>query len=284
MAQKIVIVTLLVLAIAIGALFGYGSMQWNKETQGIRYRLEGDRQPLQSKTYDPKELGSLPAPVQRYFQTALTPGQQLVTAVDIEQVGSINMSESGDKWSPFTAKQRVVSHRAGFDWNASISVFPGVPVRIHDAYVDGEGLLHVALVGAITLASIRGTPEVTQGEFMRFVAEAAWYPTRMLPSEGATWQAVDDASAKLTMRDGATSVTLLVSFGPDNLISAIKADARARTTAGSMVMVPWQGRFWDYTQQDGMRIPKQGEVEWLLPTGAKPYWRGQTTALRYEFN
>jgi hypothetical protein len=68
------------------------------------------------------------------------------------------------------------------------------------------------------------------------------------------------------------------------LISAIKADARARSMAGSMVMMPWQGRFWDYALQDGMRIPMQGEVEWLLATGAKPYWRGQTTSLRYEFN
>jgi hypothetical protein len=284
MGQKILILTLLVLVIGIGALFGYGSMQWNTQTQGIRYRLEGERQPLQSKTFDPKELDGLPAPVQRYFQTALTPGQQLVTAVDMEQVGTFNMSENGDKWRPFTAKQRVVCHRAGFDWNASIRMFPGVPVRVHDAYVGGEGLLHAKLVGAITLANIRGTPEAAQGEFMRFAAEAVWYPTRMLPSQGATWQAIDDASAKLTMRDGATSATLLVSFGPDMLISAVKAEARARATAGSMVMMPWQGRFWDYTLQDGMRIPKQGEVEWLLPTGAKPYWRGQTTSLRYEFN
>jgi hypothetical protein len=25
-------------------------------------------------------------------------------------------------------------------------------------------------------------------------------------------------------------------------------------------------------------------VEWLMPDGPKPYFRGQTTSLRYEFN
>jgi hypothetical protein len=284
MLLKIVILAVLVLVVGIGALFGYGRMQWTTETQSIRYRLEGERQPLQSKTFDPKELVGLPAPVQRYFQTALTPGQQMVTALDIDQVGTFNMSETGDKWSPFTAKQRLITQRAGFDWNASIRMFPGVYVRVHDAYVTGEGILHAALLGAVKLANIRGTPEAAQGEFMRFVAEAAWYPTRMLPSQGATWQAVDDTSAKLTMRDGAMSATLLVSFGPDKLISAIKADARSRMVAGKMVMAPWQGRFWDYTLQDGMRIPLQSEVAWLMPDGPKPYFRGKTTSLRYEFN
>jgi hypothetical protein len=281
---KIVVLAVLVLIIGMGALFGYGSMQWNTETQSIRYRLESERQSIQSKTFDPKELAGLPAPVQRYFQTVLTPGQQIVTAVDIDQVGTFNMSETGDKWSPFTAKQRVIAQRAGFDWDASIRMFPGVHVRVHDAYVVGEGILHAALLGAVKLANMRGTPEAAQGEFMRFVAEAAWYPTQMLPSQGATWQAVDDTSAKLSMKDGATSATLLVSFGSDQLISTIKADARSRMVAGKMVMVPWQGRFWDYKSQDGMRIPQQAEVEWLMPDGPKPYFRGQTTSLRYEFN
>ncbi len=106
----------------------------------------------------------------------------------------------------------------------------------------------------------------------------------MLRSQGAAWQAVDNTSAKLTMHDGTTSATLLVSFGPDQLISTINANARSRMMAGKMVMVPWQGRFWGYILQDGMRIPQQAEVAWLMPDGAKPYFRGQTTSLRYEFN
>jgi hypothetical protein len=284
MLLKIVVLAVLVLIIGMGALFGYGSMQWNTETQSIRYRLESERQSIQSKTFDPKELAGLPAPVQRYFQTVLTPGQQIVTAVDIDQVGTFNMSETGDKWSPFTAKQRVIAQRAGFDWDASIRMFPGVHVRVHDAYVAGEGILHAALLGAVTLANMRGKPDAAQGEFMRFVAEAAWYPTQMLPSQGATWQAVDDTSAKLTMRDGTSTVTLLVSFGTDQLIRTTKADARSRMMAGKMVTVPWQGRFWDYRLQDGMRIPQQAEAEWLMPDGPKPYFLGQTTSLRYEFN
>jgi hypothetical protein len=162
-------------------------------------------------------------------------------------------------------------------------MFPGANVYVHDAYVAGEGILHAAILGAFTVVDMRGTRESAQGEFMRFVAECSWYPTRMLPSQGATWTAVDDASAMLTIRDGDIAATLLVRFGADDLITSIRAEARGRSVRGVTSTVPWQGRFWDCMQRDGMRIPQQGEVAWVLPESAEPYWRGRVTSIRYEF-
>jgi hypothetical protein len=31
-----------------------------------------------------------------------------------------------------------------------------------------------------------------------------------------------------------------------------------------------------------MLIPLEGEVAWLLPEGAKPYWRGVIARIEYE--
>jgi hypothetical protein len=30
-----------------------------------------------------------------------------------------------------------------------------------------------------------------------------------------------------------------------------------------------------------MRIPLEGEVAWLLPTGERPYWRGRITEIAF---
>ncbi len=38
-------------------------------------------------------------------------------------------------------------------------MLPGV--RVHDAYVAGEGILHASLFGLIPLVNLRGTGEVT---------------------------------------------------------------------------------------------------------------------------
>jgi hypothetical protein len=284
MLFKVMTAALITILILIAMALGYGSIRWNRETASIRTRLEAAKTQPTVRVYDDEELANLPAPVQSYFRAALSPGQSIVTAVDIEHRGTFNMSAAEEKWSPFTSNQRIVTHRSGFDWDGSIRMFPGANAWVHDAYVAGEGILHATAMGVVSLSEIRGTPEAAQGEFMRFVAEAAWYPTRMLPSQGAVWESVDEKSARLTLADSATSATLLITFGSDHLISAVKADARAKTVGDKIEMTPWQGRFWDYTVINGMRVPQQGEVEWLTKDGAKPYWRGRVTSLRYQFN
>ncbi len=249
----------------------------------MRARLMAARIAPSTKTYNPDELTGLPEPVQKYFRTALTSGQPIVTAVEITQTGTFNMSTSGDKWKPFTATQLVIPRRPGFAWEARIAMLPGVPVRVHDAYVAGEGILRATLFGLFSPANQRGTPEMARGELMRFLAEAAWYPTALLPSQGVQWTAKDAASAVATLRDGETEVALLFRFSENGLIGSVHADARGRTVGKTIISTPWEGGWSDYEIHGGMCIPVQGEVAWLLPEGPKPYWRGRISTLRYNF-
>ena len=93
---------------------------------------------------------------------------------------------------------------------------PGVPVRVHDAYVAGEGRLHPAVFGLFTLTDQRDTGgALAQGELLRFLAEAPWYPTLLLPGPNLRWEPVDDRAARVTLRDGATVVTMTFRFGDD---------------------------------------------------------------------
>jgi len=124
-----------------------GAMRWTGATQAILARLEAKRLPASPARYDPREIEGLPAPVQRYFSTVLTPGQSIVTAATLEHTGHFNLSPTGEQWKPFTSRQRVVVQRPGFLWDARIAMAPGVPVRVHDSYADGEGLLHAAVFG-----------------------------------------------------------------------------------------------------------------------------------------
>ena len=162
-------------------------------------------------------------------------------------------------------------------------MMPGVTVRVHDAYVAGEGILHASLLGLVSMVNLRGTGGLAQDELMRFVAEAAWYPTALLPSQGVRWEAVDDRSARATLEDGDVAPTLLFRFDPDGPVETVCAEARGRSVRGEVVPTPWRGRFWDHAIRDGMRVPLAGEVAWVLPDGPKPYWRGRITKLRYEF-
>jgi len=283
MLRKVMLLVIPGLVVVVAAVILYGEFRWKSGTRELRDRLEAARLPIEPKVFNRGELESLPAPVQRYFRAVLEDGQPIVAAVSVEHTGTFNMGEAAEQWKPFTSTQRVVTRRPGFDWDGRVAMMPGLPVRVHDAYVAGEGILHAAVLGLVPVVNLRGTGEVAQGELMRFFAEAAWYPTALLPSQGVLWDAVDDHSARATLKDGDLTLALLFRFNKDGLIDTVRAEARGRTLGGTVVPTPWHGRVWNYAIRDGMRVPLDGEVAWLLPEGAKPYWRGRITKLSYEF-
>jgi hypothetical protein len=74
------------------------------------------------------------------------------------------------------------------------------------------------------LANVQGTGDMAEGELMRFLAEAAWYPTVLLPSQAVHWEPVDDRSAYATLTEGNIAVTLLFAFNESGLISSTLCD------------------------------------------------------------
>jgi hypothetical protein len=280
---KMVLLTVVGLVVIVAIAVAYGATRWQSATRQMHAALESSRRTVGPAIYDSAELVGVPTPVQRYFRAALQDGQRIISSVTVQHVGTFNMSETGEQWRPFVSTQRVVPQRPGFVWDARIRMMPLLSARVHDAYVGGEGVLHASLFGLVSVANLRGTADVAHGELMRFFAEAAWYPTALLPSQGVQWDPVDDTSARATLTDGNTTVTLLFRFNQDSLIESMRADARGRTVGGAVVPTPWEGRWASYERRDGMLIPVEGEVSWILPEGPKPYWRGRITTLTYEF-
>jgi hypothetical protein len=269
--------TVAVFALAIG------SLRWRAAAERMHGDLEAERLPSDRSPFNSGDIADLPAPVRRYLGAVLEDGQPLIEAVIIEHTGTLNLSEDGEQWKPFTSTQRVVCHRPGFDWEARVRMAPGVAVRVHDAYIAGEGILHASLFGLVSLANVRGTPEAAEGELLRFLAESAWYPTRLLPGQDVRWRPVDDTSAEATLSDGETSVAMLFRFGDDGLIESVRTEERPRVVDGETVSTPWEGRFSDYELRSGILIPLEGEVAWVHPDGPRPYWRGRITGVSFEF-
>lgn len=274
---------LVALAVLYGGLVILGAWRWNIATSALIARLESSDTSGHAVRYDAREIAGLPAPVRRYFELALTDGQPIVRAADISMTGRFNMSLDAPQWKPFTSQQHVVTNRPGFVWNARIMLFPGFPVRVYDAYVEGMGILTPSIFGLFSVGGVSGTGEIARGELMRWFAECAWYPTALLPSQGIEWEVVDATAAKASMTEGPIRLQMLFRFGDDGLISGIHVDAREGMLAGQAVIMPWEGRFSGFRRQDGMLIPFYGEVAWITPQGEKSYFRGTVTQLTYRF-
>jgi hypothetical protein len=274
--------TSLALGAAAAALAVVGKQRARRETSRLRARLCRARRPLDGTEFHPQHLQGLPAPVQRYLSLVLKEGQRPIVGVHLAQRGQMRLRPGSERWLPFDASQVCTSSPPGFDWAARVQIVPGVPALVHDTYVEGRGRLHAAVWGLLTVARAEGTTEMAQGELLRYLAEAVWFPTALLPSPRVRWEAIDGSRARVVLRDGPTEAALKVRFGADGLVESVCAPLRPRDTSGGLPPAPWLGRFRDYAWREGVQIPLAGEVEWHLPEGSFVYWRGRVLDIRYE--
>lgn len=281
MWMKFLLAGLGVAAVAFGGLIA-------KRTQAERARthLVDDLRaaalsvsPLVVRTSD---LTDLPVPVQRYFAHVLRDGQPAVEAVRIEQSGTFRGDATGN-WSQFTATQHVTIRPPGFVWDASIRMLPLLPVRVLDAYHDGQGLLQARVGGVVTVMDAAPSPELDEGELLRYLAEAPLYPTALLPEMGVRWTPIDDHSARATLTDRETTASLVFHFNERNEVTRVEGRRAFTQDDGTSDDRPWIGYWRRYRDREGMRVPTEGEVAWIHPNvGEASYWRGRMDRLVYR--
>lgn len=260
-----------------------GQQRWQREQRALLQRLLDDPEALPgASTASALDAEPLPAPVARWFARVIPDGGTTARQLHLRHRGLFNTQSNGERWAPFTSTQTVRLRRPGFVWDARIRMFPGLAAHVHDAYVDGEGILRVCLLGLFPLADLADREGLAEGELMRWIAEAAWYPWVLLPGPGIRWTAVDEHHADVTVQDGPLSITLRFGFDAGDLLRSVKSEARGRSVGGQIVPTPWEGIWSDYRKVDGRLVPMAGEVAWLLPEGRKPYWRGTVTELRLQ--
>ena len=186
------------------------------------------------------------------------------------------------RWSAFTATQSYTISPPGFVWNAIVHMAPFIPIRVRDAYENGEGSLSATMLRFIRLAHEHGTAPMAEGELLRYLAESVWFPTALLPTPGMSWHAIDDESATAAITDGTTTVSMVARFGPSGEIIRLSS-IRPRGMKGVFVPTLWTADVGSYVRRDGMMVPTTGRVEWNPPSGPVPYFRATPTDIRYDF-
>lgn len=224
----------------------------------------------QAGRYHPDEVATLPGPVRRYFQTVLEPGQTYATSVRLHQSGSFRLGDAESPWRSMDATQHYTTNPPGFVWDASIEVLPMVRARVLDAYVDGSGVLDARVLSALQVANAGPNPEMNESELLRYLAEAVWFPTALLPNRGVEWESVDSTAARATLAHRDLTVSAVFRFGDDGLVERVTAD---RYREADDEHAAWTGYFRSYERRNDRLIPTAAEVEWNLANGDLPYWR-----------
>lgn len=228
------------------------------------------------------DVGTLPPPVARYLARALPRGPQPIRVARFEQQGELRADLDSPRWLPFEATHIVTPSVPGFVWNARVRLAPLGHVRVRDALANGAGSGQVALMSALPVSAVGGNAAMNAGSLHRFLAEAVWYPTALLPSTVLRWSSVDDNTAIATLTDHGVSVSLEFRFDPAGEVTSIYTPARWGTFRGGYQERPWEGHFRHYEPRGDFIVPAEGDVGWYMEGGWQPVWRGRVIAADYE--
>jgi len=278
--RSVLLLLALVVAAAVSALL-IAATRWNAASAALVRELQ--RRSVESATPPrlSEELATLPPPVRRYLSAALGDEPPAIRFARIEHAGEF-LLKSPNGWRPFRATEYFATQPPGFIWDARIRMAPGLDVRARDALVNGRGSMLGRVAALITVVDVKNTRDMASGTLYRFLAEAVWLPTALLPSAGVQWATIGDSTARATLGTGETTVSLDFHFGSDGLVERVYTPARRRDANGVAVPTPWEGRFARYETRHGFLIPIEGEVAWLLPSGRESYWRGRVTDIKYN--
>lgn len=225
----------------------------------------------------------LPGPVSRYLALVLANDQRPIRVVHMAQRGRLRTDLHRNRWMSFRATHVARPIEKSFSWDARVRLLPLVHLRVRDAYVNGMGSGRVQLMSALTIASDSSKPELNSGALHRYLAEAVWYPTALLPSAGVQWRAIDDRKALATVTDLETTVSLEFRFSAAGEVVAVHTPRRWMRSGKGYEQRPWEGHFGAYRRHEGMLVPFYGEVGWHTGRRLEIVWKAGITSLEYQF-
>ena len=222
------------------------------------------------------QADNLPPPVARYLRRVL-PATALIQEVWLRQVGVLKADLDSDRWMPFEAEHIVVPPATGFVWKARVRVAPMLHISVRDALIDRGGSGHVSLLSAFALKSDGGTMPMNSGSLHRYLAEAVWYPTALLPGPNLRWSPIDATRSLATLTNGKETVSLEFRFAASGEVTGIYTPGRWGTFDEGYRQVPWEGHFRNYREWNGVVVPTEGDVGWQIHDEWQTVWKGRVT-------
>ncbi|MFZ9760303.1 MAG: DUF6544 family protein [Candidatus Kapaibacteriota bacterium] len=226
-------------------------------------------------------IQSCPEPVRHYLRMAMGNSKQLIHFARIKQVGEFRTSPDGD-WSASRADGHYLATKPGFIWKAR---FGGGIIPSKIAWLellDGKGFGSVKFLGLFTLLNPSGY-EADTSLLTRYLMEAIWFPTALLPSSLLRWNPINAHSAEAVLHYGSLHVSAIFEFNEQHEVIRITTEDKYRDFRSSFEKATFTLHCSNYQTFDGMRIPASMEFVWNLPKGDFSYGKYTLVHTDYEF-
>jgi len=222
------------------------------------------------------EYGSIPAPVKTYFQAIFPESQSMMRFAHIRHSGQFRQRPDDD-WYPVRGIAHYSADEPGFVWKGHFG-----NKTAHLTYLNGHGSSFLKLFNSIPLLESSGK-ETSVSLLVRYLMEAVWYPTALLPTNGVQWQPIDNSSARMTLRDNGLSVSVTVYFDENGLINRMETFDKFRDFKNHFEKARFIMLCKDYKKFDSVPVPSTLQFIWALPEGDFHYGEFIINSIVYEY-
>ncbi len=280
---KKALVFLTLLAVAAAAFFGYVKMKGKQFDEGATAEIEAfsaaiGAPPAATFTYD--RLKGLPAPVAAYFRHVLANGVPLVDRASLRMGGSF-LPRPNSNYLGFGAEEYFNARTPAFLWYGKIKVSQVLWMYSIERYIDGASSFDRKFMGAFNETHYEHKED--KSSLVRYLGEAVWFPTALLPSGQVRWEPVDDRTARVFMTSRGITVSAAVTFNLEHEIVEFMSHDMEFEKLEKGETREWHMRCADYKNFGGIIIPTEVRAEWELAGGKTlEYARFAVTAAEYN--
>lgn len=221
--------------------------------------------------YKESQLLDLPEPVQQYFKSILKEGQTIIDYVRLRHQGLYKSNTSSD-WLKIKGEQYTCTEKPAFVWKGETSLFTR-----RDMFLNNSALMIITKNALFNRTNLK-SKELDEIELQKWVCDAVWYPTSLLPNRYIKWLPIDKFKAKLIFKYLEISFEFLVTF---NEIGEI-VQMETYRFHGKKEKVLWLVQMQDYNWINGIKIPTSMEGTLNFKNGPFPYFKYNLVEIDYD--
>jgi hypothetical protein len=235
----------------------------------------------ETKIFNHEELKDHPELIQNYFSKVVKEDSEIPLFISVKQKSEFK-TDLNSEWFPMSADQYFTTNEPNFVWFSELETSSFFWINAIDSYINGTGNMLIKFNSSITIADSWGI-ELDKSGLFRYISEAVFFPTKLVPSENLSWNVLDSNIAEIKFENGDLSVVAKLFFNSDNLIERIETYDKYRAFDDGFRKSLYSVYFSRYKlMANSFLVPTYMETEWTLPSGLFKYGKYNIVDIQYE--
>ena len=227
------------------------------------------------------ELNGQSELLNRFFRSVIKDSIDIPKFITVNQTAKFKTDFNSD-WRSLKATQYYTSEIPNFIWVSEMETSQFFWINAIDSYVNGKGNMLIKLNSSITVADSWGV-ELDKSGLFRYISEAVFFPSKLLPSKNLLWNILDSNKAEIKFINHDNSIVAKLYFNSEFKISKIETYDKYRALEAGFEKSLHTVYFSNYKiVNDLFEVPTSMEVEWDLASGKFKYGKFDIENISYE--